>query len=265
MIYGDNESGWGQIENCQISDLHHYSLTSLIPSSWFPGYWSWSPAHYYVNKSLCSQGYGFSSGHVWMWELYCKKSWIPKNWCSWTVVLEETLECPLDCKEIQPVHPKGNQSWMFTGKTDAEAEIRIFWLPDAKSWLIWKTLMLGKFEGRKRRGWQRMRWLNGSTHSMDMNMCGLRELVMNKEALEVTILGLTKSWTRLKKQESSRKIFISALLTMPKPLTVWITINSGKFWKRWEYQTTRPAFWETYTQVRKSQLELDMEQQTGSK
>ena len=81
--------------------------------------------HYFVNKGLSSQGYGFSSGHVWMWELDFKESWVPKNWCFWTVVLEKTLESPLDCKEIQPVHGKGDQSWIFIGRTDDEAETLI--------------------------------------------------------------------------------------------------------------------------------------------
>ena len=94
--------------------------------------------HYFANKGQCSQGYGFSSGHVWMWELGYKESWAPKNWCFWTVVLEKTLESPLDCKEIQPVHPKGDQSWVFIGRTHVEAETPIFWPPDAKSWLIGK-------------------------------------------------------------------------------------------------------------------------------
>ena len=91
--------------------------------------------HYFTNKGPSNQSYGFSSGHVWMWELDCKESWMLKNWCFWTVVLK-TLESPLDCKEIQPVHPKGNQSWMFIGKTDAEAETPILWPPDVKNWLI---------------------------------------------------------------------------------------------------------------------------------
>ena len=86
----------------------------------------------------------FSSGHVWMWELDCEESWVPKNWCFWTVVLEKTLESPLDCKKIQPVHPKGNQSWVFIGRTDAEAETPILWPPDAKGWLIWKAPDAGK-------------------------------------------------------------------------------------------------------------------------
>ena len=94
--------------------------------------------HYFANKGLFSQGYGFSSSHVWMWELDYKESWALKNWCFWTVVLEKTLESPLDCKEIQPVHPKGNQSWICIGMTDVEAETLILWPPDVKNWLIWK-------------------------------------------------------------------------------------------------------------------------------
>ena len=100
--------------------------------------------HYFANKGPISQGYGFSSSHVWMWELDYKESWVLKNWCFWTVVLEKTLESPLDCKEIQPVHPKGNQSWIFIGRTDAEAETPILWLPDAKNWLIGKDPDAGK-------------------------------------------------------------------------------------------------------------------------
>ena len=94
--------------------------------------------HYFANKGLSSQSYGFSSSHVWMWELDYKESWMPKNWCFWTVVLEKTIESPLDCKEIQPVHPKRNQSWIFIGRTDAEAETPILWPPDAKNWLTGK-------------------------------------------------------------------------------------------------------------------------------
>ena len=92
--------------------------------------------HYFVNKGPSSQGYGFSSGRVWMWELDYKESWTPKNWCFWTVLLEKTLESPLDCKEIQPVHPKGDQSWVFIARTDVEAETPVLWPPDVKSWII---------------------------------------------------------------------------------------------------------------------------------
>ena len=108
--------------------------------------------HYFVNKGLSNQGYGFSSSHVWMWELDYKESWVPKNWCFWTMILEKTLESPLDYKEIQPVHPKGNQSWVFIGRTDAEAETPILWPPDAKSWLIWKDPDTGQCWGQEEKG-----------------------------------------------------------------------------------------------------------------
>ena len=100
--------------------------------------------HHFANKGPSSQSYGFSSGHVWMWELVCEEIWALKNWCFLTVVLEKTLESPLDCKEIQPVHPKGDQSLVFTGKTDTEAETPIIWPPDGKNWLIWKDPDAGK-------------------------------------------------------------------------------------------------------------------------
>ena len=123
--------------------------------------------HYLANKGPSSQSYGFSSSHIWIWELDCEESWAPKNWCFWIVVLEKTLESPLYYKEIQPVRPKGNQFWMFIGRTDAEAATPILWSPDAKNWLIW--MMLGKIESRRRSGRQRMRSLDGITDSVDMS------------------------------------------------------------------------------------------------
>ena len=108
--------------------------------------------HYFANKSPSSQGYGFSSSHVRMWDMDYKESRAPKNWRFWTVVLEKTLESPLDCKEIQPVHPKANQSWIFIGRTDVEAEIPILWPPDAKSWLIGKDPDVGKDWGQEEKG-----------------------------------------------------------------------------------------------------------------
>ena len=107
----------------------------------------------------------YSSSHIWMWMLNYKESWAPKNWCFWTVVLEKTLKSPLDCKGIQPVHPKGDQSWVFTGRTDVEAETPILWPPDGKSWLIWKDPDAGKERGQEKGttedemiGWHH--WLN---------------------------------------------------------------------------------------------------------
>ena len=108
--------------------------------------------HYFDNKGQSSQGYGFSSSHVWLWELDYKESWAQKNWCFWTAVLEKTLESPLDCKEIQPVHPKGDQSWVFIGRTDVETETPILWPPDSKSWLIWKDPDAGKDWGQEEKG-----------------------------------------------------------------------------------------------------------------
>ena len=108
--------------------------------------------HYFANKGPSSQSYGFSSSHVWMWELDYKESWVLKNWCFWTVVLEKTLKSPFDCKETKPMHPKGNNSWIFIGKTDTEAETPILGTPDAKKWLIWKDPHAGKDWGQEENG-----------------------------------------------------------------------------------------------------------------
>ena len=122
---------------------------------------------------------------------------MPKNWCFWTVVWEKTLESPLDCKEIQPVQPKGNQLWIFIGKIVAEAESLILWPPHAKPDSLEKILMLGKIEGKRRRGQQRMRWLDSITDSIDTNFSKLQEIVEDRGAWSAIVHGVTKSWTQL--------------------------------------------------------------------
>ena len=146
--------------------------------------------HYFANKVPYSQSRGFSSSHVWMWELDHKESWALKNWCFEIVVLEKTLESPLVSKEIKPVNPKGNQPWKFIGRTDAGAPI--LWPPNfwwANS--LEKTLILGKIEGR-RRGWQRVRWLDSITNSRDVNLSKLWEMVKERGTWQAADHGVAK-------------------------------------------------------------------------
>ena len=130
--------------------------------------------HYFGNKGPSGQGYGFSSGHVWMWVLSCEESWVPKKWCFWTVVLEKTIESPLDCKEIQPVHSKGEQSWVFIGRTDAEGETPILWPSQMKSWLIGKDPDAWRVWEQEKKGKTEVEMVDGITISMDLGLSKLQ-------------------------------------------------------------------------------------------
>ena len=140
-----------------------------------------------------SQSNGLSSSHVWMWELDHKGGWAPKNWCFGNVVLEKTLESPLDCKEIKSFNPKGNQPWIFTGRTDVEAEAPILWPPDVKSWLTGKDPDAGKDRRQEEKGWQRMRRLEGISDSIDMSLRKLWEIVKDRETWCALVHEVTNS------------------------------------------------------------------------
>ena len=162
--------------------------------------------HYFAYKDPYSQSYGFSSSHVPMWELDNKKGWALKKWCFGTVVLEKTLESPLDSKEIKPVHPKGNQPWIFIGRFDAEAESPILWPHDVKSRLIGKDPDAGKDWRQEEKGWQRMRWLDGITDSRDMSLSKLREIRKHREVCMLQSMGSQRVRHDLKTEQQPPQI-----------------------------------------------------------
>ena len=183
-----------------VDDDYSHEIKTLVP--WKKSYDKprqhiKKERHYFANKGPSSQSSGFSSSHVWMWKLHHKESWALKNCCFWTVVLEKTLESPLDSKEIKPVNPKGDQSWVFIGRTDAESETPVLWQPDAKNWLTGKDPDAGKDWGQEEKratedemvGWHHR--LDG--HESEQ----LQELVMDREAWRPTVHGIAKSWTWL--------------------------------------------------------------------
>ena len=183
--------------------------------------------HYFINKGPSSQSYGFSNSHVWIWELDHKEGWVWKNWCFWTVVLEKTLESPLDSKEIKPVSPKGNQSWIFTGRADAEVEAPIlFGYLMGRTDSLEKTLML--HDCRRRRGWQSTRWLDGITDPMSMSLNQLWEVVKDREAWHAAVHGVQMVWHDWATEQQQQPVMKCELCS--KIMTVLSILKSSNNW-----------------------------------
>ena len=187
---------------------------------------------YFADKGLYSQSYGFFSSHVWMQELDHKEGWVPKNWSFQTVVLEKTLESTLDCKEVKPVNLKWNQPWIFIGRIDAVAELQYFSHLMQRTDSLEKTLMLGKAEGRRRREWQRMRWVDDITDSIDMRLSKLWEILKDRKAWCAAVYEVPKSQTGLRDWTATIESYISlssvqSLSRVRLFATPWIAAHQG--------------------------------------
>ena len=201
-----------------------------------PGQHTKKQRHYFVNKGLSSQSYGFSSSHVWMWELDYKEGWAPKNWCFWTVVLEKTLESPLDRKEIQPVHPKGDQSWVFIERTDAEAETPKLWPPDVKGWLIGKDPDAGKDWRKEEKGTTEdgHHWLNRHEFGYTPGVGDGQEGLMcrcswgHKESDMTEQLNWTDAGKELKAGGEGDNRWNGWMVSLIR--WTWVWVNSGSWW-----------------------------------